>query len=95
MSAGDWRAAVADALDEQADALDHALAELNTAHAVLEQLDRGRACQELRATAATLRMEITDLRSAARSLRAKPTDDGHGFSMALTTRYARRKELDP
>lgn len=91
MSAADWRAAAAAAVDAQADALRAALDELDNAHAVLEQLGRARACQELRATAATLRSEVADLVGQARTLRTPAAGDG--FPMALTTtRHLRREE---
>ena len=81
MSAADWRAAAAAAVDAQADAL----------RAALEQLGRARACQELRATAATLRSEVADLVGQARTLRTPAAGDG--FPMALTTtRHLRREE---
>lgn len=87
MTAGAWRTAVADAFDEQADAIDVALAELANVHELLEARGRDRVCQEIRATAASLRSEATELRSDARGLRVKPADNGRGPSS--TTRHRR------
>ena len=92
MTAGDWRIALADALDEQAAAVRAALAELDTVHEILEERGSSKACSEIRAVAATLRSEATGIESDVTGLRATSAD-GAGFPMTLTTTYhPRRRE---
>jgi hypothetical protein len=88
-----WRTAAADAIDAQAAAIQAALDQLDDAHEVLETLGRQKACHEIRALAATLRSEVTDLQNQARTLRATPAARD-GFPMALTTRH-RRPVIEP
>ena len=81
---GGWRHTLAALLDEQADDIDKALAELANVHDMLETRD----AQELRQFAATLRTAANERRSRARALRAAPADDRR-LTPPLTTRHVR------
>lgn len=79
----DWRTAAAEALEAQAAAIAACLVELDNVHAVLEQRDRDRVCTELRAVAASLRAEASDMAGEARELRAT-RGQRDGFPLQLT-----------
>lgn len=85
MPSDGWREAQASALDAQAAVIAAALAALDDAEAVLEQRARDRPLGELRALAASLRAEASEMTADARQLRAHGTGrDGRGFPLQLT-----------
>jgi hypothetical protein len=80
----EWKDAAAAALEAQAGALEAALAELGNVEQVLEARGADKLAGELRGFAAGLRAHINALTSEARTLRARPADNGGGFPLALT-----------
>lgn len=98
MSAGGWRLALADALDEQAGDIRRTLAELDNVHELLEARDVTRVCTELRGLAASLRSEASTIENEARSLRADAADvadDGtpRGLPAPPTTTHHPRRSI--
>lgn len=85
-----WRETAARSLDEQATAVDVAIAELENAHEILRDRGRDRLAGELRGAAASLRSEANELRDEATALRARTTSADQHDPPAATDLEARR-----